>query len=114
MNEIVQAAGQGPGWGAVGVFLLVVVVGLVAYWAGRKAKNHPAYFREKIETPLDAAARTLAAQGWTPAQIDKALTGWADRDLTSKVAGAYENIPPEIADAANRIAEYVKAKSPKA
>jgi len=115
MNEIAQVAGQGPGWGAVGMFFLVVIVGLLAYWAGRKATNHPEYFRDKVEAPLDRAARALAAQGWTPAQMDQVLQKWADRDLTSKVAGAYGDIPPDVAEAANKIAEYVRAKTaPKA
>lgn len=115
MNEIAQVAGNGPGWAAIGMFMLVVLVGLVAYWAGRKATNHPDWFREKIEAPLDAAARDLASKGWTPAQIDNVLNAWANRDLTSKVAKAYGDIPPEIADAANKIAEYVKNQSaPKA
>jgi len=95
----------------VGAIVLAAALGY--FWAVRKAKNHPDWFREKIESPLDAAARDLAAKGWTPAQIDAVLTGWASRDLTSKAGAAYTNIPPEIIEAANKIQEYAKNAAPK-
>lgn len=115
MNEALVVAEYGPSWGAIGAFLFVVVVGMVAFlWGTRKARNHPDWFKEKIENPLDAAARDLAAKGWTPSQIDSVLTGWANRDLTAKASAAYGQIPPDIAEAINKAAEWLKANGPKA
>ena len=93
--------------------ILGLLIGVGAFWAGRKATKHPEYFREKFESPLDAAARALAAQGWTPAQMDQVLLGWANRDLTAKVSNAYQGLPPDILEAANKISEYAKANAPK-
>lgn len=115
MNEATQVASTPmPLWGVFLIVLFVLALIGVGIWLGRMAIFRPEKFKSVIESPLDRAAQALANQGWTPAQVDEVLKGWANRDLTAKVAGAYEGLPPDVLEAAQKIADYAaKVKAPK-
>jgi FtsZ-interacting cell division protein ZipA len=107
MSEVSQVASSSVELWQVVVFLVVAIGLIVAgVWLGRMAAFRPEKFKSFVETPLDKAAQALADKGWTSAQIDEVLTGWANRDLTAKVADAYQGLPPDVLAAAQKIADY--------
>lgn len=94
------------------VLMGLIVILIAGYLFLRKAAKHPATFQRYFENPLDSGLQALADAKWTPTQIDQFLLEVKNKDLTAKAAGAYQQVPPQIVQAAEMISAWARSKGP--